>query len=231
MCGRFTLTRIDEVEEFFGLDKNVAAEVRYNIAPSQKVLAITSGSEGQRSPHFMEWGLIPSWNKNSGSRPRLINARAETVARKRPFRDAFESRRCLIPADGFFEWRRGSRFKEPYYFTVPNPGLFAFAGVWDFWVPPGHSPVQTLTILTTHPNILVSEIHNRMPVILDEDSQSIWLNQESDQFSLQSLFLPFPVTNMTMTPVNKAVNKVSVDSPLCIQRQSPDSELDFFSSK
>lgn len=221
MCGRFTLTQTDEVEEFFGLDENVAAEVRYNIAPSQKVLTITANSGGRRIPRCMEWGLIPSWDQDSRPRPRLINARAETVARKRPFREAFESRRCLVPADGFFEWRRSSRVKEPYYFAVPDLGLFSFAGVWDFGVSPGQRPVQTFTILTTHPNMLVGEIHNRMPVILDADAQSVWLNEESDHFSLQNLLLPFPEAKMTMIPVNKAVNRVSVDSPLCIQRAVP----------
>ncbi len=221
MCGRFTLIQTDEVEEFFGLDENVPIETRYNIAPSQKALTITAGSEGRRISNFMEWGLIPNWNQSSPPRSRLINARAETVDRKRPFREAFESRRCLVPADGFFEWRRKSRVKEPYYFAVPDLGLFAFAGLWDFGISPGHRPVQTFTILTTPPNMLVGEIHNRMPVILDADSQSIWLNEESDQLSLQNLFLPFPEVKMTMTPVNKAVNKVSVDSPLCIQQAVP----------
>ena len=169
----------------------------------------------------MEWGLIPNWNQSGPFRSRLINARAETVDRKIPFREAFENRRCLVPADGFFEWRRKLRFKEPYYFAAPDLGLFAFAGVWDFGISPGHRPVQTFTILTTTPNMLVGEIHNRMPVILDAESQSIWLNEESDQFSLQNLFLPFPEAKMTMIPVNKAVNKVSVDSPLCIQRAAP----------
>ena len=220
MCGRFSLTRVDDVEEFFELDERPELEVRYNIAPSQQVVTVVADCHGHRSGRRMEWGLIPHWSQGS-SPSRWINARSETVARKASFKESFESRRCLVPADGFFEWRRKAGFKEPFYFSLRNRALFAFAGVWDVWAAPQRDPVQTFTILTTRPNSLIDEIHDRMPVILGQESYAVWLSRESKRSSLLDLLRPYPAQAMETTAVNAAVNKGSVDSPLCIQPAVP----------
>jgi putative SOS response-associated peptidase YedK len=215
MCGRFTLTQSsDAVAQAFGIE---APEFppRYNIAPSQPIGVVLQPSDKpQRQFQLMQWGLIPSWAKDPSIGSKLINARSETVHEKPSFRAAFKRRRCLIVADGFYEWqKKGTGRKQPYYFSMKNRDIFAFAGLWESW-----QDIETCTILTTSANELLEPIHERMPVIIKPESYDFWLDPTIQQPEiLTPLFEPFPVAQMTATPVSTAVNTPSNDSELCIQ--------------
>lgn len=247
MCGRFTLEKpIDAIQLRFGLDPGEPLEhvPRYNIAPGQHILTIVE-QDGRRQPVYMRWGLIPSWQKEP--KPGPINARAETVAERPMFRSAYRQRRCLIPADGFFEWQqvagaaRGSKSaaKQPFRFTRTDGGLFAFAGIWEWWEAPppaqnmpslagqlslfdepgdGDEPPQpsqparllTCCLLTTVPNDLVQPVHDRMPLILAEEAEADWLRGKPVPP------LPYPAELMTAYPVSTRVNSPRNDDALCI---------------
>ncbi|MBI5758349.1 MAG: SOS response-associated peptidase, partial [Planctomycetales bacterium] len=171
MCGRFTLrTPADELSELFSatLRDGLLLSPRYNIAPSQLVACVRQPPEGQRELVTLRWGLVPSWAKDAKIGYSLINARSETVANKPAFRSPFRRRRCLIPADGFFEWQAvpGSKTKQPHYITLQGGQPFAFAGLWERWIGPDGNPLESCSIITTEPNELMKTIHNRMPVIL-----------------------------------------------------------------
>ena len=215
MCGRFTLTRVDEVLTFFELNERPELEVRYNIAPSQDVLVILPPVEAQRKARFMKWGLIPRFCQSSDL-PSFINARSETVDRKASFRDSFRSRRCLIPSDGFYEWRRERGFKQPFHFRLKDRELFAFAGLWDRWVNEQGKGIETCTILTTPSNHLVADIHDRMPAILDRSTLDLWLDTEASPARLRDILGPFPARQMEKVAVNPAVNRTDFDSPECL---------------
>ena len=225
MCGRFTLyhTR-EEIEERFAAEMvpNVAAETepRYNIAPTQTVLAVIQERGGARLLDGFHWGLIPSWAKDPGIGSRMINARAETLAEKPSFRTALSRRRCLIPADGFYEWQdappaEGSSRKPPktpMHLHLTGSGLFAFAGLWDEWHAPDGSPLRSCTIITTSPNAVAAPIHDRMPVILTPEDDALWLDPAmTDTASLLSLLLPYPAALMDAYAVSRAVNTPTVD--------------------
>ncbi len=186
MCGRFTFASGFEtaINEFRIDEVNIEFKPSFNIAPTQKV-AVILNQQGKRSLVSFRWGLIPSWAKNESIGNRLINARAETIADKRIFRQAFVKRRCLILADGFYEWKKGSKRKVPIYVRLKSGKPFCFAGLWEMWTPPSSDnhkqtsePIQTCTIITTEPNDLLAEIHNRMPVILTCEATDIWLDPE-----------------------------------------------------
>ena len=215
MCGRFTLTRVDEVLTFFELNERPELEVRYNIAPSQDVLVILPSVEGHRMSRFMKWGLIPHFCQSSDLSS-FINARSETVDRKASFRDSFRSRRCVIPSDGFYEWRRERGFKQPFHFRLRDRKLFAFAGLWDCWVNDQGKGIETCTILTTPPNDLVADIHDRMPAILDRSTLDLWLDAEASPSRLKNMLGPFPARRMEKVAVNPAVNRTDLDSPECL---------------
>jgi len=214
MCGRFTLT-VDpaDLKEAFG-DFIFPAQFapRYNIAPSQPVLAIPN--DGKNKADFFLWGLIPSWAKDPTIANKLINARGETLAEKPSFRGSFKYKRCLIPADGFYEWKAeaGRKTKTPYFIHMKDRKPFAFAGLWDEWNSPDGNALRTCTIITTAPNALMADLHNRMPVILDKSQFGDWLNpMPQTAENLIHLLQPFPAEKMSAYPVSTLVNAPSND--------------------
>jgi putative SOS response-associated peptidase YedK len=191
---------------------------RYNIAPSQPVAVVPN--DGQMRLDYYVWGLIPSWSKDPSIGSRLINARGETLAEKPSFRSAFRRRRCLILADGFFEWKQipGSKIKTPMYIHLKSGQPFAFAGLWESWNSPDGSNVLSCTIITTTPNALMEPIHNRMPVILPASAYTRWLEPgEQDPTTLQALIQPYSPEAMSAYPVSTLVNRPENDVAAVIQ--------------
>ncbi|MFQ5407986.1 MAG: SOS response-associated peptidase [Anaerolineales bacterium] len=222
MCGRFVLA-IDpaELQEAFAgveMPPPEALQPRYNIAPTQPVAVIPN--DGQHRLDFYVWGLIPSWAKDPKIGNRMINARAETLAEKPSFRAAYKRRRCLIPASGFYEWRRapGGKTKTPMYIGLRSGAPFALAGLWESWWSPEGDQVLSCTIITTSPNELLAPIHNRMPVILPAAGHDLWLDPgELAADRLQGLLQPYPADEMRAYAVSTAVNNPRNDTPECIQ--------------
>jgi putative SOS response-associated peptidase YedK len=216
MCGRFTLT-VDPAQLQGQFEKfNFPAQFapRFNVAPSQPVLAIPN--DGENTADFFVWGLIPMWAKDPTIGSRLINARAETLAEKPAFRGSLKYKRCLILADGFYEWKAGDarKAKTPYFIHMKDRRPFAFAGLWDSWNSPDGSLVRSCTIITTEPNELVSIVHNRMPVILPPRDYDKWLEPAPQTpENLKPLLKPFPAEEMTAYPVATLVNKTENDRP------------------
>jgi putative SOS response-associated peptidase YedK len=219
MCGRFTLFEPDNVlAREFGVSDFGPGSPRYNIAPSQPVTAVRAAStRSGREIALLRWGLIPSWSKDPAIGNRLINARSETVREKPSFRNAFRRHRCLIPANGFYEWRRQEGGKQPYFVRMRDERIFAFAGLWERWESPAKGVIETCTILTTAANPVLAPIHDRMPVILPPAEYARWLDPEFlDADSLAPLLVPFPPEDMLAFPVSPRVNAPSVDDMKCI---------------
>ncbi len=220
MCGRFTLASPDEsLAELLDLDAPPALKPRYNIAPTQPVAVLRPPPEGApRAIELLRWGLVPSWSKDETIGNRMINARSETVADKPAFRSAFRRRRCLVLADGFYEWQRREGGKQPYHIRLADGGPFAFAGLWEHWQSPDGSDLETCTILTTTPNSLLAEVHNRMPVIVDRDDYALWLDsQVEDAKRLHPLLQPYPADRMVAVPVTRHVNSPRNDDRACLE--------------
>jgi putative SOS response-associated peptidase YedK len=219
MCGRFTLT-LDpgELKEDLNLGEiTFDYQPRYNIAPTQPVAAVRDAQT--RNIELLRWGLVPSWSKDITIGDRLINARGETLAEKPSFKNAFAKRRCLILADGFYEWHRAiDGPKTPYYFKLKSGKPFAFAGLWESWRSPEGDELRTCTIITTVANALVAQHHERMPVILPLTAHVPWLSLQTSMVELQRLLAPYPPEEMTAYPVSKAVNSPGNDSIECIQQ-------------
>jgi putative SOS response-associated peptidase YedK len=219
MCGRYRLSRRKQlVEEYFASrsgDEDWGP--RYNIAPSQPVPIIRQHpTQSVRELSLVRWGLIPSWAKDPSAAARMINARSETAAKKPAFRDSLKSRRCLIPADGFYEWSRTGKAKQPYCFEVDGGELFAFAGIWDRWQGPSGSTLETCSILTATANAVASAIHDRMPVILDPASYDLWLDPGmTDAGAASQLLKPYDAGLMRCYPVSTRVNRVANDDEAC----------------
>lgn len=219
MCGRFALT-VDpaDLQDAFPEFKFPAQGApRYNIAPSQPILGVPN--DGKNLVDFFVWGLIPSWAKDPSIGNRMINARAETLAEKPAFRSAYKYHRCLIFADGFFEWqaRPGSKSKVPHFIRLKSGAPFAFAGLWEHWEPADGSEVRSAAIITTEPNELMASIHNRMPVILQPDTYSQWLDSAPQSPNrLQNLLVPYPAGEMEAFPVSTLVNSPGNDRAECI---------------
>lgn len=219
MCGRYTLT-VDPAqlqEAFPFIEAPEELPPRFNIAPTQPVAVIPN--TGENRLEFFNWGLIPSWAKDPSIGSRLINARAETLAEKPSFRTAFRRRRCLVLADGFYEWKQepGSRAKTPMYVRLNSGAPFAFAGLWESWNSPDGSEILSCTIITTRPNPLISGIHNRMPVILPKGGYDRWLDpSERKPDELMDLLQPYPDRELEAYPVSKLVNSPQNDVPECI---------------
>jgi len=217
MCGRFTLTvdPADLKEAFEWVDfGNAEFSPRYNIAPTQPLAVIAN--TGQNKLDFFTWGLVPFWAKDPSIGSRMINARAETLAEKPSFKNAFKRRRCLILADGFYEWQKtpGEKTKQPIYIHMKDGKPFAFAGLWEEWNSPDGSQILSATIITTHPNELVAPIHNRMPVILPDSAYHQWLTPgEIELGKLVPLLRPFDPSLMETYPVSRMVNSPQNDSP------------------
>jgi putative SOS response-associated peptidase YedK len=219
MCGRFTLT-VDpaELQEAFGsFIFPTQFSPRFNIAPTQPILAVPN--DAKNTADFFVWGLIPSWAKDPAIANKLINARGETVAEKPSFRGSFKYKRCLILADGFYEWKAqyGEKTKKPYFIHMKDRNPFAFAGLWDEWRSPDGGTLRTCTIVTTEPNELMSTLHNRMPVILDAKDYEQWLDPAPQTpENLLPLIKPFPADRMSAHPVSRLVNKPGNDRPECV---------------
>lgn len=203
MCGRFTLaTPAEIVAEFFELPGAPELTPRYNVAPTQNIAGVVrpEGS-AQRELRWFHWGLIPSWAKDAKLAAKMINARAETVADKPAFRSAFRSRRCLIIADGFYEWKKLDRGKQPYLMRMADGGPFALAGLWERWHDLAGQVIESATLITTEPNDLLRDIHDRMPVILDRCDYECWLDPANhDARALCGLLRPFDPLRMTAAP-------------------------------
>jgi putative SOS response-associated peptidase YedK len=220
LCGRFTLfDTAASLAEAFEVAEVPSLSPRYNIAPSQAVAAVRiPPSGGAREVVLLRWGLIPSWAKDPSLGDRMINARAETAAGKPAFRSAIRRRRCLVPASGFYEWKRTNGRKQPYYIRRPDGKPFAFAGLWESWEGPGQAAVESCAILTTSANELLLPIHDRMPVIVSPADYDLWLSSEvRDPAELARLFRPCPPEEMTAFPVGTAVNNPKTDSPQLIE--------------
>ena len=216
MCGRFTLTvnPADLQETFENYTFPATFAPRFNIAPTQPILTIPN--DDRNAADFFIWGLIPMWAKDPSIGNRLINARAETLEEKPAFRGSLKYKRCLILADGFYEWRTspGGKAKIPYFIHMNDRKPFAFAGLWDSWNSPDGSQIKTATIITTEPNDLMSLIHNRMPAILHRRDYAKWLDASPQTpESLKSLIKPYPAEQMNAYPVSTMVNKPENDIP------------------
>ena len=197
------------VEQYFeSASREEEWSPRYNIAPTQPVPVIRQHpKEPVRELSLMRWGLIPSWAKDASGAAKMINARSETAATLPAFRDAMKSRRCLIPVDGFYEWMRTGKTKQPYCFEVNDGALFAFAGIWDRWKDPSGQWVKSCSILTTTPNAVTSPVHDRMPVILDPDSYDLWLDPGmSNVGEVSNLLRPYDARLMRSYPVSARIN-------------------------
>lgn len=214
MCGRFSRKASpEEVQQAFAVAKvKDALEPSYNIAPTQPVMAVVASPKGNRGLVSLKWGLIPHWAKDAAIASKLINARAETAAEKPSFREAFRKRRCLIPANGFYEWKKGDR--QPIYIHFDDQPLFGFAGLYDFWTDAGGQRIATCTILTTTANQAISDVHQRMPVILPPAAHELWLDTRiGDVEVLQPLLQPYAPEHTQLHPVTPEVNKVSFNRP------------------
>lgn len=230
MCGRFTLrSNLNLILQQFGLDEAPDLTPRYNIAPTQLVPTVRAAGSG-RELAMLRWGLIPSWSKDEKIGNRLLNARSETAAEKPSFRTAFRRRRCLVVADGFYEWQKigpdqagagkGAK-KQPYYIRMRDERPFAFAGLWESWRGPKGaelaSPIESCTILTTGPNELMQRLHDRMPVILSPEDYELWLDPTFQGLdALQALQRPLAADAMIADPVSTLVNSPRNESPECI---------------
>ena len=214
MCGRYSLVAsIAELEGRFGFDGADVTSPSYNVAPTQGVLTVVSESEARHAVP-MRWGLIPSWAKDPKIGSRMINARAETVAEKPSFRTALRRRRCLVPADGFYEWQRTSAGKRPMRITMASGEPFAFAGLWDTWRDPQDETVISCTIITTGANDLLRPIHDRMPVILQRDQEDLWLDHDiRDSDILREVLIPYNPGSMKAYEVSTLVNSPANDGP------------------
>lgn len=221
MCGRFALVTEKEIlEMLFELDYSFDFDLkpRYNIAPTQQAPVVRLAAAGdKRELSLLKWGLVPFWSKDPTIGNRLINARSETAREKPAFRDAFKKRRLLIPASGFYEWKNEEHGKQPYFITAKNRELLSLAGLWERWDQGPEQPLETFTILTTEPNPLVAELHNRMPVIIPPQSFAAWLDPLTGEDHLQQLLKPYPEEDLTYYPVSRLVNKTSNDRPELIE--------------
>ncbi len=220
MCGRFTLkTPQNVLLQQFLLDAVPDWSPRYNIAPTQPLLCVRHApSSDEREAVKLHWGLVPSWADDPKIGNRMINARADGVAEKPSFRAAFKRRRCLVLADGYYEWKREGKAKQPYYFRRRDERPFAFAGLWEVWSKGAGPPLESVTIITTDANELTTPIHDRMPVILDAADYDTWLDVEhSDKDQLQALLAPHDSPEMTVDPVSTHVNNVRNDDPKCVE--------------
>jgi putative SOS response-associated peptidase YedK len=219
VCGRYTLTKSAKK-----LGRQLGLELpdfpaRYNIAPTQHAPVLLL--DGVMQCRMLRWGLVPSWARDLAMGSQLINARSESAAGTRSFRMAFRQRRCLVLADGFYEWRKAGRERFPEWISLADEEPFAFAGLWEQWVAPDGSEHGTYTILTTRANALTERLHHRMPVILKPDDYEAWLDLEAPEIALVRLFEPFPEDRMQMRPVSTAVNNANHEGPDCLSPYQP----------
>jgi putative SOS response-associated peptidase YedK len=218
MCGRFRLTRSQkQLEERFQAEGEVEVVPRFNIAPTDPLVTVRQEKgKASRRLSTMRWGLIPSWAKDMSYGNQTINARSETLTTKLSFSDSVRYRRCLIPADGFYEWKKTGKVRQPYLFEVGDGELFAFAGLWDEWKNPEGKIIESCTILTTTSNSLLTDIHDRMPVIVPPEKYDLWLNPDVEDFeAVREILKPYDPNLMRHYPVSPKVNSVKNDDAEC----------------
>jgi putative SOS response-associated peptidase YedK len=216
MCARVVLHRPTRALTDFGLFVVPGLTPRYNIAPTQNLLTVRTDASGEREGVLLRWGLVPSWSRGPKA-GLLVNARCETIASKPAFRSAFKSRRCLVPVDGYYEWKAEGGTKVPHYFHHADGNLFALAGLWERWESDGQV-LESVAIITTQANELARPVHDRMPAILPADAQAMWLDPRvKDEEWLADLLLPFPTEAMAVHPVGSGVGSVRHDGPDCIE--------------
>lgn len=242
MCGRYTLRKgLENISEKIGdyvlaSDSHAiieAEEPRFNIAPTQRNLVLRKSFHAPQTlqPSFLRWGLIPSWSKQPQTQTPIINARSETVAEKPSFKAAFKRRRCLIPADGFYEWKKHKGTNLPYFFSLQDDSLFLMAGIWETWVGGHGQTIESYTVLTTHANSVMAKYHERMPVILTPERIPIWLDSDVSSLNAnerEDLFAPLDPNLMTCRPANPIVNNNRSEGPECLDAPAnqPLSQLD-----
>ena len=214
MCGRYTVTKTDQLADRFSLHQTVDWAPRYNVAPTQDVPVILD--DGTRHAELVRWGLVPYGSKDLKVGARMINVRAEGITDRAPFRNAFEKRRCLVPADGFYEWKKVGGKRQPFYFALNSRDLFAFAGLWTAWKSSGGDWVRTFTIVTTAPNGLMEPVHDRMPVMLTREAEDVWMDSGAPSADLRELLVPYAAGEMTAFEVSPLVNSWQNEDPACI---------------
>ena len=231
MCGRYTLATPDpaDIRARFPVGEEIAIRRRYNVAPGDDVLAVTTDREGAPRGELLRWGLVPTWAKGPDTGLKMINARLETADERPAFKRAFERYRCLIVADGFYEWRadpgasaEGRRApKQPFHITRADGGLFAFAGLWSIWYGEDEQKIRSCAILTVPANEAIAELHDRMPVILEPEHESAWLDASTPRGELKQLAAGLPPSDVALRPVGTAVNDARYDGPDCLMEPVP----------
>ena len=219
MCGRFSLhSRLNLLLQQFSLEAGPELAPRYNIAPTQTTPVVRVPTvQSPRQLTALRWGLVPFWAKEVGIGSRMINARAETLASKPSFRNAFKKRRCLVPTDGYFEWKKKGKTKQPFYIRKADRTPFAMAGLWESWHPGKADAVETFTIITTEANDAMANIHDRMPVIVAPDHYEMWLDPDFEaEASLEAILQPYESEDLDLVPVSTIVNSPRNDDPECI---------------
>jgi putative SOS response-associated peptidase YedK len=219
VCGRYSLATPDpsQIRARFPVGEAVEIRRRYNVAPTDEVLAVTTDREGTPRGELLRWGLVPSWADSPKIGAKMINARVETAATKPAFRSAFQRLRCLIVADGFYEWRRtGDGPKRPFHITREDGQMFAFAGLWSIWHGPQEETLRTCTILTRPANATIAELHDRMPVILDRTREADWLDTATPGWALEEILAGLPADHTALQEVGTAVNDARHDEPDCL---------------
>jgi putative SOS response-associated peptidase YedK len=238
VCGRYTLATPSpaDVRARFPIGESVAIEQRFNVAPGDDVLAVTTDREGSPRGELLRWGLVPSWAKSRAGGPvsglKMINARVETAAERPAFKRAFERYRCLIIADGFYEWRKPDHDhpgrKRPFHITREDGGLFAFAGLWSIWHGPDDSKLRSCTILTTEANSAIASLHDRMPVILDPEHERAWLERSTPPDRVSEILAGIKADATALREVGTAVNDARYDGPECLAEPVPDPQSTLF---
>jgi putative SOS response-associated peptidase YedK len=234
MCGRYTLATPDPaaIRGRFPIGEAVQVTRRFNVAPGDDVLAVTADRAGEPRGEQLRWGLVPSWAKRADTGLKMINARVETAPERPAFRRAFERYRCLIVADGFYEWRPtdgapGSR-KQPFHITRDDGGLFAFAGLWSIWHGEGDATLRTCTILTTAANAAIAALHDRMPVILAREHEAEWMDTATPRDRVTQILAGLPAERTELTEVGFAVNDARYDGPECLVPPGPAAQAALF---
>lgn len=220
MCGRYVLNAPEDLSERFQLRQmSLHLPRSYNVAPTDEMPVVVEPTEEEREALMMKWGLVPRWAKPGGKKPPTpFNARAESLSEKPMFRNLIKNRRCLVPANGFYEWNQVGGAKQPYYITLPDEPMFAFAGLYDEFADEDGEVLRSYTVITTEPNELMAELHNRMPVILHRDDEEEWLDPDvTEPRQVERLLRPYPAEEMEAVPVSRAVNNVRNDGPQLIE--------------
>lgn len=231
MCGRYTLATPDpaSIRDRFPVGETIDVRRRFNIAPGDQVLAVTTDRDGAPRGDLLRWGLVPTWAKSPETGLKMINARLETVTERPAYRRAFERFRCLIVADGFYEWKRmpvGP--KQPFHITRDDAAVFAFAGLWSIWYAPDGGKLRTCTILTTAANSAIAGLHDRMPVILSPDAEARWLDGSTPGHELTEILAGLPADRTALTAVGSAVNDARYDGPECLAPPPADPQTALF---